>query len=162
MFSLARLPTLLFDPRGRADRSDMLVSAGIVLAIEGALALIGPAEGFEAATWCAKACSLWIGIAAIAKRLRDLGRSAWLMTAACGALCIWTAGLTFVFLLVLGPSSLQQGSLGMTVLLGLVMLPAIGAALWLHLAAGVTEPNRSGRAEGGSAPALDPAQAAGA
>jgi uncharacterized membrane protein YhaH (DUF805 family) len=161
---VARLPTLLLDPRGRMGRTDLLVSATAVLAIEGALALLGPAEAVG--SWpvlAAKACSLWIGVAALIKRLHDVGRSGWWALAAAAALCIWTAVLAFGLVIVLGADAFVPGSFGQTAMLALLLLPALGFTLWLHLAPGDPSTNRFGAP---SAPAVDtaprPTQTAGA
>lgn len=161
---VSRLPILLFDPRGRMSRTDLLVSAVTVLAIEGALALLQPGETMAA--WpviAAKACSLWIGVAALIKRLHDIGRSGWWALAAAGALCIWTAVLAFGLVLVFGADTFVPGSFGQTLMLALLLLPAIGFTLWLHLAPGDPATNRFGAP---AAPAADrasrPTQTAGA
>ncbi len=144
MFSLERLPRMLFDPRGRADRVDMLIAAGIVVVVEAGLALSGLEDNLFA--WLAKGCALWIGIAVSAKRLHDLGYSAWWLAAGAAGLCMWSAFLAFGFLIFLGPAELEQGSFGLAALFGLIMLPAVGIGLWLHLAEGETLANRFGPA----------------
>lgn len=134
MISAIQIIRKLFDPRGRADRMDMLVAAAIVLCVEVSAALFVGEEGVLA--FVMKVIAVWIGVAVTAKRLRDMGLSAWWLVGGAGVLCIWTAFVAFGFLIFVGPAELGQGSFAMLAFLGLVMMPAIGAALWLHLAEG--------------------------
>ena len=134
MISAAQIIRMLFDPRGRADRIEMLVAAGVVLGLEVVSALFVGAEGLLA--FVMKTLAIWIGVAVTAKRLRDMGFSAWWLAGGAAVLCIWTAFLAFGFLIFVGPAELGQGSFGMLAFLGLLMMPTIGAALWLHLAEG--------------------------
>ncbi len=152
MLSIARLPRLLFDPRGRADRLDMLLAAVAMVGIEAFLTLSGLNDGTF--SWAAKGVALWICIAVSGKRLRDMGYSAWWLLAGAAVICIWSAFVAFGFLLFVGPDALSEGSLGLLALVGVTMMPAIGLALWLHLAEGEARANRFGPVTGaGEAPA---------
>jgi uncharacterized membrane protein YhaH (DUF805 family) len=144
MFFIDRLPRILLDPRGRAGRMDMLIAAAAMVAIEALLTVAGLSDGVL--SWAAKAFAMWIGIAASAKRLHDLGLSAWWLAAGAGVLCIWSALVAFGFLIFVGPEALSDGSLGILALVGLTLMPAIGSALWLHLAEGDVGENRFGPA----------------
>ena len=144
MFFIVRLPRMLFDPRGRADRLEMLIAAAAVVAIEAFLGVAGLGGGVVALM--AKALAMWIGVAVSARRLHDLGFSAWWLAAGAGVLCIWSALVSFGFLLFVGAAALSDGSLGILALVGLTLMPAVGAALWLHLAEGEAGENRFGPA----------------
>ncbi len=152
MFSIEKLPRILLDPRGRANRMEMLIAAVVMVAIEAALAIVGPGDG--AVTWAIKAVAIWIGLAASAKRLHDLGYSAWWLAAGLGVLCMWSTMLAFAFLIFGGAEVLTEGSLGVVMFVGLTMMPAIGAALWLHLAEGEAQENRFGPAPEASRPSV--------
>ncbi len=142
MLFIERLPRLLFDPRGRAGRLEMLVAAVVMVAIEAFITIAGLSDGWM--SWVAKAFAMWVGIVVSGKRLHDLGFSAWWLAAGAGVLCIWSAMVAFGFLILAGPEALYDGSLGLLVLVGLTMMPAIGSALWLHLAEGEARENRFG------------------
>ena len=134
------LATLLLDPRGRIGRRDLFVSATAMLGIEALLLLPAP----EMIAVPGKALALWIGTAAIIKRLRDIGLSGWWVPAGIGGLCMWTALLALGSLVVAGSDVMAPGTAASTILLGLIMLPAVGITLWLHLLPGDTAANRFG------------------
>jgi uncharacterized membrane protein YhaH (DUF805 family) len=137
----ARLATVLFDPRGRMGRSEFLISASAVLALEAARAMLEPSAPATVLVFL-KTVALWMGMVALVKRLHDLGRSGWLALAGAAALCIWSAVLGIVAVAVLGTTALDIGSVVLAALVGLIAMPAIGAALWLHLAPGDPDANR--------------------
>jgi len=143
MSAAPRLAVLLFDPGGRVARGEFLFLAAAAVSLAAASA-VSPSSG--SLTSAASGIALWIAYAAVAKRLHDLDRSAWWAIAAAGALCMWTALLAMLFLLMLGVDGLAAGSGGMAALTGLVGLPAIGFLLWLHGAAGAPHVNRYGSA----------------
>jgi uncharacterized membrane protein YhaH (DUF805 family) len=140
MTQVAALAMLLLDPRGRIGRRDLLLAACAVLGIE--LLLMAPSN--EMIALLAKSLALWIGSAAIIKRLHDLGRSGCWLPAGLGGLCMWTALLATGFLVTAGSDAFVPGKPGYAALSGLVMLPAIGMGLWLHLTQGDVAANRFG------------------
>jgi uncharacterized membrane protein YhaH (DUF805 family) len=142
--------SMLFDPRGRLGRLGLLISATAMLGLEALVLALSPggAEALPAALWPLKIMALWIGTAALIKRLHDVDLSGWWVLAGAAGLCIWTAVLAVVFVLGAGAQSLDAGTFGYIALTGLVMLPAIGVTLWLHLAPGLPHANRFGAVPG--------------
>jgi len=140
MTHVAALAMLVLDPRGRIGRRDLLLAASAVLGIE--LLLIAPSN--EMIALLAKSFALWIGSAAIIKRLHDMGRSGWWLPASIGGLCMWTALLALGLMLLAGSDAFIPGKAGYVALSGLIMLPVIGLSLWLHLTEGDTASNRFG------------------
>ena len=138
--------TLLLDPRGRIGRVGLFASASLMLGIEAFLLVAVPeqADGLPVYLWPMKALALWVGTIGLIKRLHDVGRSAWWVLAGMAGLCIWCAVVALAIGLTIGASALMPGSTGYVILLGLVMLPAIGVTFWLHLEAGDPFPNRFG------------------
>ncbi len=138
--------TLLVDPRGRIGRFGLLVSATLMLAVEALLLILTPeqADGLPVYLWPLKAFELWVGLAAMIKRLHDVGRSGWWVLGGMAGICIWSAVVAVVFVFVLGGQAFQPGSAGYVMLLGILMLPALGLAFWLHLAPGDPFPNHYG------------------
>jgi uncharacterized membrane protein YhaH (DUF805 family) len=138
--------TLLLDPRGRTGRTGLLASASLMLGIEVffLLALPEQSDRIPVYLWPIKALALWVGTIGLIKRLHDVGRSAWWVLVGMAGICIWCAVVAIVVGLLLGAAALVPGSTGYTILLGLVMLPAIGMAFWLHLEPGDPSPNRFG------------------
>ncbi len=140
MTQVAALAMLLLDPRGRIGRRGLLLAACAVLAIEFLLMALSN----EMISVPAKSLALWIGSAAIIKRLHDLGRSGWWLPASMGGLCMWTALLALGLMLLAGSDAFMPGKAGFVALSGLIMLPVIGLSLWLHLTAGDPAFNRFG------------------
>jgi uncharacterized membrane protein YhaH (DUF805 family) len=135
-----RLGVLLFDPRGRASRQDLLVAACIMLTVD--MLLAAAADGV--ALYALKALAYWIGCVGIIKRLHDVGRSGWWLSGGAGVLCMWAAVLGLGIGFTVGIEALQPGASAYLILLALLMLPALGITLWLHLAEGEKGMNRFG------------------
>jgi uncharacterized membrane protein YhaH (DUF805 family) len=146
MIPISDVFSMLFDPRGRIGRMGLLISATVMLGIEALLMALSPGTGeaLPAALWPLKIIALWIGTAALIKRLHDVDLSGWWVLAGAAGLCIWTAVLAVLFVFGAGAQSLDAGTFGYITLTGLVMLPAIGVTLWLHLAPGLPYANRFG------------------
>ena len=136
----AALASLLLDPRGRIGRRDLLLCASIMLGIEILIML----PSIEMIAFPAKGLALWIVMAAIIKRLHDLGKSGWWFPAGLGGLCMFTALLAMGFMVTAGSDAFVPGTAGYTALMGLIMLPAIGMMLGLHLIHGDMAANRYG------------------
>jgi uncharacterized membrane protein YhaH (DUF805 family) len=139
------LGELLFDPRGRMSRQDLLVAAAVMLAID--LGLASLTEG--ALLYALKAIAYWIGGVGIVKRLHDTGRTGWWFLWGMSGLCIWSAVLGITIALTIGFESLAPGSVGYVILVAALMVPALAATLWLHFAVGELENNRFGPAPAG-------------
>jgi uncharacterized membrane protein YhaH (DUF805 family) len=137
---------MLFDPRGRADRSHMLVAAGALLMLETLVFLVQDRLGGAASpsVMAVKVLMALIGLVAIIRRLHDLGLSGWWALGGLAGLCMWTAVIALAGMLLMGRDVLAPGSLSAIVIAGCVMLPALGATLWLHLAEGDAFRNQFG------------------
>jgi uncharacterized membrane protein YhaH (DUF805 family) len=151
---------LLFDPRGRTNRQNLLVTAIVIVIIESFL-MMGPLPSTEA--WVSPASAIkgiviWICCVSIIKRLHDLDLSGWWLVGGLGFACMWTAVVAIISLVTVGASVFQQGHPGSVIILSLVMLPVLGATLWLHLAPGTTVANRFGGPERAQNAAPKPVQ----
>jgi uncharacterized membrane protein YhaH (DUF805 family) len=146
MIHVSQWPSLLLDPRGRVSRVGLLASVSLMLGIEAFLVVLMPEESTALPVyfWPLKTLALWAGMVGLFKRLHDVGRSAWWILAGMAALCIWCAVVALIVAVISGSSAFLPGSTGYIVLLGLVMLPAIGVTFWLHLEPGDPFPNRFG------------------
>ncbi len=153
----------LFIPQGRAGRSELLVVAGVLLAVQLAVAALdfGMAQVPQALGLLANGLIGWIGLVATARRLHDMGYSAWWILAGMGALCIWSVGVAVLAVMIFGMEAIRPEQSTYAVLLGLLVLPLLGGTLWLHLSAGDPLPNRHGLPMAGS-PDARPAAAEGA
>lgn len=87
---------------------------------------------------------IWVGFAAMAKRLHDIGLSAWWLLGGAAFCFGWTAVVVILTLLTLGLPALTPGNPLYPVSLGLAFLAPLGALLWLHLARGEFGVNRYG------------------
>ncbi len=151
------LLALLFDPRGRISRQDMLVAATLMLVLDLGLSLM--TTGYAA--YIAKTIAYWIGGAAIIKRLHDVGLSGWWFAGGLAGFCMWSALLGVAIALTIGFESLQPGGIGYIALLAALVVPALGLTLWLHLAAGEAGMNRFGAPPAGILAQLDAARPSG-
>jgi uncharacterized membrane protein YhaH (DUF805 family) len=150
----ARLAELLFDPRGRVSRQDLLAAATVMLALD--IGLAGAMDG--SAVYAVKGLAYWIGCVGVIKRLHDVGKTGWWLLWGAGLMCIWSAILGFGIVLTGGFETLQPASVGYIALLASLMIPALGMTLWLHLAPGEPARNRYGApSESLWAPASGPA-----
>jgi uncharacterized membrane protein YhaH (DUF805 family) len=153
--------TLLVDPRGRLGRFGLLISATAMLGIEAFLLLLVPdqTEGLPVYLWPLKSAEFWIGTVAMIKRLHDIGKSGWWIAIGMGGFCMWSAIVAILIVFVLGGQAFQAGSAGYVMLLGILMLPALGVAFWLHLVPGDPLPNRFGVPVLGAPADEDPSRA---
>jgi uncharacterized membrane protein YhaH (DUF805 family) len=133
----------LFLPVGRGSRAEMLLAAFVMLAGEAILFSLGDWLG-QAGALVLKALVVWIGLMVTIRRLHDLGFSAWWVLFGAAFLCMWGSLMLLSGLFFLGREVVVPGSTFHLVVLALVMLPAIGVALWLHLAPGQPFRNRYG------------------
>jgi uncharacterized membrane protein YhaH (DUF805 family) len=111
------------------------------------LGLWGTGAAFD--SWIVAAANLaflWLGYAAVSKRLHDLGRSAWWVP---GGILAWVLGATLAAIAIVvfaGPAVLLPGNAGYWGVFALMMLPLLGIAVWLHFAVGEAGANRFGPA----------------
>ena len=86
----------------------------------------------------------WLAISVVCKRLHDMGRSAWLVPT---AMLSWLAGavvLAVAVALIGEPEFLAPGSPGYWITFGVMLVPLLIGALWLHVAEGDAVENRHG------------------
>lgn len=137
----------LVDPRGRCNRRGLLIVATLLLGLElvalAVFCLTGAAFNGPVA-WTFKLAVCWVAIAGCAKRLHDVGRSAWVMAWALPVTIVWGFASTLSLALVVGLDALVPTSPWYLASLGLTMLPVVAGTLWLHLAKGEAGPNRYG------------------
>lgn len=154
-FTVRHLPLQLFDPRGRASRSDFLAVGLVMLVLQGLwLAFAWQVEERfgRLPSLPVNVLFLYMAVCATARRLHDTGRSAWWMPLATLG---WIAAGTVVgvlLALVLGPERLRPGSPPFWLVFVILMAPALVAVLWLHLEDGEAGPNRFGPSPDGPPP----------
>lgn len=140
---------MLLDPRGRIDRRGLLLLALALLALQGlfAGALAAGMMAIDGApALIVKTAFLWIALVAAAKRLHDLGRSAWWIAIAFVATIVWGVVAVLAAYPVFGRDMLVAGSTGYMAALALNMVPILAATLWMHFARGEQAANRYGPA----------------
>lgn len=143
----------LIDPRGRCSRKGLLCAAAVLLALQVPVVVTLWLSGIGLTGHTALILDLafcWIGFAIVAKRLHDLGHSAWWVPA---AVLVWFAGtvsLAVAVILVGDPELMQPGTTSYWVVFALMLAPLLIAALWLHLAEGDANDNRFGPVPGTS------------
>jgi uncharacterized membrane protein YhaH (DUF805 family) len=140
---MVKILTSLFLPTGRGSRPEMLLAAVVMLTAEALLMALGAQlNGYVA--MAIKGIVLWIGMVVTIRRLHDLGHSAWWVLSGAAFLCMWGTLILLSGLFFLGREVLIPGSIFHLVILSLTLLPALGMALWLHLAPGEPHRNRYG------------------
>lgn len=146
MSPFSRIITTLFDPRGRSNREELLFAAVMLAGSALAVSLVMPKEIPLASPFymALKGIVFWAGFVVLVRRLHDCGLSAWTFLGALAALCMWAAVVALSALVIFGKSILLPASYGHTFVLGLVIIPVIGATVWLHLQAGSLYINRFG------------------
>lgn len=163
MSRLPRLAVSLLDVRGRCNRRGLLVVASLLLAIEAPLGL----AFWLAGSWpggplalALKLALFWIALAGCARRLHDLGRSAWTLAWAVPATIVWTILAALAVVAVGGLEALTPGTPWHVAATLLSMLPVVAGTLWLHVARGEPGANRYGAEPTGlgiATPVIDPA-----
>lgn len=149
----AMLPTFrhmllqLFDPRGRASRSDFLAVGIVMLVLQGLwLAIAWQVEERygRMPSLPVNLLFLYMAVCATTRRLHDTGRSAWWMPLATLGWALAGALVALVLAWVLGPERLRPGSPPFWLVFLILLAPALVAVLWLHLEDGDGGPNRFG------------------
>ena len=146
MSPFSRIVAILFDPRGRSNREELLFAAVLLVILAFAVSVAMPKETQPASPFYMglRGIVFWTGCVVLLRRLHDCGLSAWIFLGALAALCMWAAVVAISALFIVGKSILVPTSYGHTFVLGLIMMPVIGAALWLQLQAGALHTNRFG------------------
>jgi uncharacterized membrane protein YhaH (DUF805 family) len=137
------------DPRGRCNRTGLLLAAAILLAAQVAIALALWEAGIGLNSPLAmifNAAFCWVGFALISKRLHDLNHSAWWVPS---AVLLWFAAavcLAVLIVLVGDPDILAPGTPSYWVAFASMLMPLLVVAAWLHAAVGDADDNRFGPA----------------
>jgi uncharacterized membrane protein YhaH (DUF805 family) len=140
---------VLFDPRGRSNRQSLLIAASVVVMLEIGLMIVPvvPSADWLSPVSAIKGVMIWICCASVIKRLHDLDISGWWLPGGMALACMWTAAVAVLSMLVGGSAVLQANNTTAAIVLGLVMMPVLGATLWLHLTPGSPVINRFGAPE---------------
>jgi uncharacterized membrane protein YhaH (DUF805 family) len=126
---------------GRADRRDLLVVSLVITAFELVLFVLPMPELMRQASG---AILIVVALAAIARRLHDIGLSGWWQVLGIAASLGWTVLVVLAVLFLFGLDALVPGSMGYPLALGATFLAPLGLLLWVHLAPGDPLPNRFG------------------
>lgn len=149
---MSQLAISMLDPRGRCNRTGLIVAALIMLSVEAAVALglLGAGRRLDdPAVLPLKAALVYLAVSAAAQRLHDLGRSAWGLLWAFLALIGWAVALAVVVMLNVSPEQMAVGETGHAIVLAGVAVPLLAMLLWLHFAPGMKGANRFGPAPAG-------------
>jgi uncharacterized membrane protein YhaH (DUF805 family) len=130
-----------FSFSGRADRHDLLV-VSVVLGIVELARMWLPLP--QLLSWCFTGLVLWIGCAAMARRLHDTGRSGWWMVGGLAFSLGWMVASVILCMMAFGLDALRPGNALYPVSLGIAFLAPMGALLWLHVQPGDAAANRFG------------------
>ena len=133
-------------PHGRAGRNELLLVAGFLLIVQlGFVALQLSEFGIpDFFSYAIGGFLMWIGCTATARRLHDVNRSGWWVPGGLAALCIWSVAVAFLAIMIFGVEAIRPDQTTYVLILGVLFLPVLGAALWLHLAVGDPLPNNYG------------------
>lgn len=137
----------MLDPRGRCNRMALLYWAGGVLIVQ--VLLVGVLLAVDAdprhpLVQVMNVAFLWMAFSATAKRLHDIGSSAWW---ALGFFLLWMIGCLAIGVAVFftfGPEAMDPGTTVYFAMLGLFGAPVLFALVWLHAKPGEAGANRFG------------------
>ena len=140
-----------FDPRGRIDRQGLIIFAAVLIGAQAGV--YGAFWLFDASTASGLACAshglfLWLGLAAVSKRLHDLNLSAWRLAAAAAGCLVWCFVFSLAIVFVLGEEAFTTSDTGMIVATIGALTPLAALTVWLHWARGEAKDNRFGPAPG--------------
>jgi uncharacterized membrane protein YhaH (DUF805 family) len=144
---VAQILRVSFDPRGRLDRRGMFIVAIalLVLQVFAGLALLRAGVPADAPLSLAVAAVfLWIGFAAVSKRLHDIGRSAWMFPLFCLAWVVCALGVSLTVYFVFGDEALVEGTATFRALVGGLVASIVAALVWLHVRPGMVGVNAYG------------------
>jgi uncharacterized membrane protein YhaH (DUF805 family) len=137
----------ILDPRGRADRKGLIMTAAVLVGAQAGLAGASYLTNFTLTGGMAltiEGVLLWLGLVAVSKRLHDLG---------CGLKCLgWgllatmslSIAVAFTAMLLFGEDVLLPGAPGYLAVAAAVFAPVIVLTIWLHCAKGDAGTNRFG------------------
>ncbi|MET0606487.1 MAG: DUF805 domain-containing protein [Beijerinckiaceae bacterium] len=135
------------DPRGRASRKGFLVSVAFAILVEtigASLIWLAGVNPGSAAIVTLKVLFVWVSLVAVAKRLRDLGQSLWLVPGAVALQLLWVRILVVAMYVSFGPERLNPDTdIYFAMLIGCT-IPIVAAALWLQISEGEASANRHG------------------
>ena len=135
------------DPRGRCNRTGLLLAAVVLLALQVVIALGLWEAGIGLASPIAmipNAAFCWVGFALVSKRLHDLNHSAWWVPTAA---LLWLAAavcLAVLIVLIGDPDILAPGTPSYWIAFAAMLAPLLVVAAWLHAAVGDAGDNRFG------------------
>ena len=147
--AIASLLGAMIVPSGRCDRKGLLLCALLLLVLQvAAFAVIFALDipHFSITALTLDAIFLWLGSCAIAKRLHDLGLSAWRMLWAALGVIVWATVVALAITWVMGADALAPDGVGLGLAALGSSLPVLAMTLWAHLARGTPGPNRFGPA----------------
>jgi uncharacterized membrane protein YhaH (DUF805 family) len=137
----------ILDPRGRVSRKGLLIVLSLLIGVEivgASLIFIGGLASDSAPILALKTVFVWIALSAAAKRLHDLGLSAWWIGGAVAMQLAWAFVLATAMFVSFGIEQMQPDSDGYAAMLAGCGLPAFAALLWLQVSEGEPEVNRYG------------------
>lgn len=148
-------------PTGRCGRRGLLLAAALLVVVQfvfSVLVAAGLIAFYGAGALVFKLATLWIALAMVVKRLHDVGLSGWWLLAGASGLAAWTVAVSMVSYASFGLDAFMPGTALYWISFLIVMVPAIGIAMWLHAAPGDHRDNRYGPLPDGfglSMPKLD-------
>ncbi len=147
MPSIPDIVAAMLWPAGRCNRKGLLLCALVLLALQVLAALAVYAlelPHMSAPVLSVDALLLWMGTCAIAKRLHDLGRSAWAILWASLGVIAWSTVVAMAVIMTMGEQALAPDGVGLAIAAAGSSLPVLALTLWAHFARGEPGPNAYG------------------
>ena len=138
-------------PYGRCNRTGLLHVTSALIAAQVLLSVLlwlagSPTHGAFGLSF--NAVLIWAGFCATAKRLHDIGLSAWWIPVFFASLILWSFIQTFLLFMLIGPSILDIFHPMFWLSIAGILTPVLAVTIWLHYAPSDPQPNSYGLSPG--------------
>lgn len=143
----------IFDPRGRVNRSGLLLLAAVMVGAQGSLLCarfvtgVQPGQVIE---FLFGGGFFWLGYVALSKRLHDISCGVQCVAIGIAAIAVTSVAAAIMIAAVAGEDTLLPGAPGYLAIAAVIFLPTLAATVWIHCAPGDPHSNRYGPVPGAS------------
>lgn len=143
----------ILDPRGRVNRTGLLLLAAVMLGAQASLHGARYVTGVQPVPLIEYLFGVglfWLGYVALSKRLHDIGCGVQCVATGITAVAVTSVAVAIMIAAVAGEDALLPGAPGYLAVAAVVFLPTLAATVWIHCAPGDPQSNRFGPVPGDS------------